>query len=518
MSGEIFSSGIVSTASVASLMPDTGITTDTGDFTPGRGYARYTTPLACVTAAANAQAFAQHARALQIQHDAGFIRPDEDTLPAAVVTVARKCGARFTPANTATADLPDLFTLALWEANDTLAQATLAALLMHAGTPKARGERLIWAVQQYLGLPVADQPARSMPPANVGAAEAVAQQVDALGEAEWDLKLQAHAVLLGFGRAYAEWPLVERQGARVIALTRDHLARPGLDSLWTAYQTLLRVAWLEQPDSVPAVAARLRTEFSQPVVQHAMTTACQATAPSTTVPRQAPCATLAEYHESSTIGNTAGAIAIPITDSTPLAALTTAAMGTAVVMGEQFYAPRALPPLHADYWFPVAKGGVAGDSLHPAIPGRVTLIYRVDGAYCQSGCPEVTNQLQALLAQYRTELAVTVVVDAAAGYTVLDVPTSPDSVAQSYRWLFQQYLGLPVAVAVRIRPVKSQRPSPDGRIEYANKTAYNDLYSEAGGALVTNRSGEVIYETRSLKQNAGRVRLATVVKHEEAKR
>jgi hypothetical protein len=511
--GEAFGAGYARTVSVARVTPDTGITTDTGDFAPSREYLRYTRPLACITAAVDARAFAQRRHATQIQVDAGFLRPDEDTLPAAVVAVARTCGARFTPGTTAPADLPDLFTLALWEANDTLAQTVLTALLAQAGTPKARGERLVWAVQQYLGMPSGELPQRSqnMPPAKVAAAEAVAQHVDALGDAAWALKLQAHAVLLAFGRAYSVWPLVARQGAHVIALTRNHLTQPGLDSLWTAYQALLEVAWLEQPDFVSGVAARLRAEFSRPEVQWALLNACQAP----TGNSRLPCVTLEQYRES----NASGAIAIPITDSTSLAML------TAAMVGDHRHAPRALPPLRADYWFPAPKGGVAGDSLHPAVPGRVTLIYHVSdggggsGRSCRQGCPPITNQLEALLARYPDQLAVTVVIDAAAGFTALEVPATSAAMAQSYQWLFQQYLKLPVAVAVRVKPVMAQLPPPDGRIRYAGETPYNDFYERGRWvALVTNRSGEAIYESTSLERNDGRVQLADVVKHEEALR
>jgi hypothetical protein len=113
---------------------------------------------------------------------------------------------------------------------------------------------------------------------------------------------------------------------------------------------------------------------------------------------------------------------------------------------------------------------------------------------------------------------VTVVVDAEAGFTVLEVPAEPEAVAQSYRWLFQQYLGLPVAVAVRIQPKQSQRPEPDGRIIYANDSPYNDIYSRSGVVLVANRAGKAVYEAGSLRSDADRVRLEDVVKHEEAKR
>ena len=483
------------TMAAPGLAPDSGITTDTGDLAPRpRTYARYGTPLACLAATSNVRNVVAQMPAARLTLTAGFTLPAADTLPAAAIAVARTCGAHFTADKTSKATLPDLFTLALWEMNDTLAQATLAQLVAQENTSEGRGNRLLWGIKQYL----------AALPARVGAAEAAVAQIDGMSKASLDLRVEAHQTLVDFGSSSADWPLVARQGRQLITLAQDSLSQARLDVLWKTYKALLTVAWLEYPDSVIAVTARLRTQFSQPAVQQVLVAECRE--------RDAIKHELCAVQDSS---STNIPVTLPITDTTSLTVLAAAALGA------NMHAPRSLPPLRSDFWFPAPGGG--GDSLHPASFGHVTLIYHVsDGPGAQScfeGCPAwMMRQLQALLQRYGAEIAVTVLVDAAAGYTVMETPAPSEGVARSYQWLFQTYWGLPVTVVVRIRPVTKHASPPDGRIEYANFPPYNDAYDASWLVQVTNRAGESIYETESLQTNAERMRLAQVVAQQEARK
>jgi hypothetical protein len=128
--------------------------------------------------------------------------------------------------------------------------------------------------------------------------------------------------------------------------------------------------------------------------------------------------------------------------------------------------------------------------------------------------------LKTLLSHSGEGIAVTMLVDADPR-TVLFVPDTPRAVAQSYQWYFQQYLGLPVTVAVRMRELDDQFPAPDGRKLY-RETPYTDLYS-AHGITVIDRHQQAVLEFgdwrrgfRGLGSDNAKV-LAKVVAHEMAK-
>jgi hypothetical protein len=301
----------------------------------------------------------------------------------------------------------------------------------------------------------------------------------------------------------------------LLALARTRLADDGLDVLGKTYQALLQVAWLEQPDSTEMVATQLRADLSLPAVQQATTGWCKGAA----AKNRALCLILQSpaLSESSTTRRP-----LSITDTTPLTALTTAILGI-----HMHTTPRALPPLRADFWFPAPGDGSGGspvNALHPAPEGRVALIYHIrndigGGQGCFRGCSaQLTEQLLALCTRYGNQLAVTVVVDAKP-YTVLHVPASPDSVAESWRWYVQDYLQIPAAVAVRTIPVVNRQSPPDGRIAYALRPpTYHDVYAGPQVVIVTNRHGKAVYNARNLELGGpgARVHLARVVEHEVA--
>jgi hypothetical protein len=462
--------------------------------------------LACVAAANTRLRLAQASRAAQILKSAGFVRPQQDTLPTAVVAVARACGARFTLETTPKVALPALFRLALLEMNDTLAHAVLTHLVAQETTPTGKGTQFLWGITQYL----------AAVPTRVSAAEAIAAHMDAqsamLGGEAWHQRVQAHQALVDFAHQSADWPLVRRQGTLLLALARTRLADGGLDVLGKTYQALLQVAWLEQPDSIETIATQLRADLSPPAVQQATTGWCRDTA----ALNRAFCLILRSPALSR---EAATRLQLPITDTTPLAALTTA------MLGLHMHAPQDVPPLRADFWFP-PSGTDPVDSLHPTPAGRVSLIYHVRSDWrgigsCFNGCSgQLMGQLLALCAQYGNQLAVTMVVDAEP-YTVLHVPAPPDTVAESWRWYFQDYLQIPAAVAVRTLPVANRQPPPDGRIAYASRTpTYNDVYTGPQVVIVANRQGKAVYDARDLELagSGARVHLARVVEHEVAAR
>lgn len=466
--------GVAGTASALPLPVDTGITTDTGDLahTPPI-YTRFPEPLACIGAMEwMLRSLTGGTLEAQAQQDTrlGLARPEDDTLPTAALATAQACGGRFTLANTPSAQWRDLFVLSLLEGKDTLAKTVLTKLLAEAGSSaSARGDLLLWATERYL----------AVKPARLAAAEAVVAQLDAMGQgsAVWAQQQSAHDAMFKFALLYSSWPLMERYGAAWIAFARDRLAgpQPGVTLLVSIYRQLLEGAFVEAPDSVSAVANRLRTEFSTPVAQQILTTAC------------------------SKGGGVIGPeiCHLGLNGSTPIAQIL-----SATLPGYMRIASPA-PRLHADFWFP-PPGSSPGDTIRP-VQGPMSIIYRwvgterEPGAGCEEmfeNCRNQTNVLKGLLDRYGPRLAGTVVVDAS-GFTVLHVPASPAEVAQSYRWYFQQFLKLPVAVAVRMRPVAERRPPPDGRIVYSDTTSYRDVYSR-NLVVIVGRRKQILYQVPSL--------------------
>jgi hypothetical protein len=104
--------------------------------------------------------------------------------------------------------------------------------------------------------------------------------------------------------------------------------------------------------------------------------------------------------------------------------------------------------------------------------------------------------LKTLLKRYGARIVVTIVVDATPATVLRDSVASPPAVAQSFQWYFHQYLGLPVTVAVRRRPVAQQRPVPDGRVTYG-ATPDADVYSDVTVTLV-NRQQQIVYAARQM--------------------
>jgi hypothetical protein len=396
-----------------------------------------------------------------VQH-LGLRSVADDTLPAAAAAVARACSARFTLANTAKPNLPDLFKLALYAGHDTLAQSVLTTLVAQAATPKDKATQWMWGVETYL----AAQPGR------VAAASAAAAQLDALGADFWLLQTQAHDAIIQRANTYLNRALLQRELSKLATVAQGHMddLTPGLLNegfpLWQAYLALLRVTWLVAPDSMTAAAQQLQTAFTPPGIQRSLQVFCHL-----------------PFHYC------APPLTVTPMEQIPVEQLTTAVLATQRLLVPT---PEPAPPLHADFWFPPPQSGgqrgthgVAGDTLQPAA-GTFSVIYHwsTNRRSCSQFnlCDGNMLFVKGLVARYGTAVSVTMLVDADS-VTALSVPATPQAVAQSYQWFFQTYLGLPVRVAVRTRTLAKQLPAPDGRM-FFGETRYRDPYSQHTVTLV----------------------------------
>jgi hypothetical protein len=435
---------------------------DTGDFaTTAPTYAQYATPLWCVAAVTNMLAASRGTLAAQTIQHLGLRWVADDTLPAAAAAVARTCSARFTLANTAKTNWPDLFQLALYAGNDTLAHSVLTTLVAQAATPKDKAEQWMRAIEIYLAV----QPGR------VAAASAAAAQLDALGPEFWPMQIHAHDAIIKRANAYLNRTLLQQELAKLTAVAQGHMddltpgqLRDGFP-LWEAYQALLRVTWLVAPDSMMASAQQLQTAFTPSGIQRSLQVFCS-------LPfRYCP----------------------PPLTVTPMEQIPVEQLTTAVLVSQRLLmaTPEPAPPVHADFWFPPPQSGTqgaAGDTLQPAA-GMFSVIYHWQTGLGSCSRVNLCNGdmlfVKGLVERYGKEVSVTMLVDADS-VTALSIPATPRAVAQSYQWFFQTYLGLPVRVAVRTRTLAHQYPAPDGRLVFG-ETGYRDPYSKNTVILVNPR-------------------------------
>lgn len=253
------------TPSASAAAVASSITTDTGALAAGhRDFARYTTPGLCAEAVRSEVRAARRTLTAQAAEAIARRTPAQDTLPASVVTVARTCGARFSAHMAAARDLPALFTLALAEREDALADTILTRELTSVSTDSQRTQIFTMALNQYL----------AASPARIDAAKALIARASGgppvRGAQLW---LMLHRALLTFWAS-------ERPDAPERAETADSIIqfiRNGRASgianrekqflVQDSYRALMSVAYLthvDTPDSVLLrIAGQARTDLSR---------------------------------------------------------------------------------------------------------------------------------------------------------------------------------------------------------------------------------------------------------------
>ena len=454
------------------------ITTDTGDLAPGpRSFTRYLNPLWCVIAAQIRLHELQTSLEAQLSLDTLRFTPERDTLPTEVGTIARSCGARFTVAGTAVADLPTLFQLAMLAGQDSVARAVVERRVTLAPTPAVRWAVMSEAIDGYL----------QAEPARLAAVDTLLVQLEREGAPALVALTHAHRQLLKFDYATQNRVRMRREAERLLAviphMTESDLEAGGADDAQAAWQYLLILAEQDPSDSLPVVAERLRVFYLQPLLQHYLQ-ALQRTP-----------------------GGAAGTVPTTLADA-PLAVvlrhfvydqfLFDSARAVQDIYagqpGRSASGPpgpgRPTPPLHVAYWFPVTPG----DTVQPA-PGRVSLIvntfdwdclYRHAELLGGLGQCNLTNviRLRRLLQRYGPAgLSVTlfVAIPAEPSSVLEREPQPAATVAQVIARYVHEALRLPVTVAVDTVSLLQQVPAPDGR-KFYSPSALDRQYYDSGAA------------------------------------
>jgi hypothetical protein len=457
------------------------ITTDTGDYAPGhRDFARYTTPLWCVQAARTETAYRRRTAAAQAATDTPWQTVlAQDTLPADVVRIAGICGARFLDqpvATMAAADLPDLFTLALLAGYDTLAQAVLTRRVALAATDSARDHLWLEGLDTLL----------HTEPVRLTMATALVAHLDALGPSALQTRVAAHERLLAFGIQRFDRPLIRQQAERLLALERPgEQPIPIKIALVTgrlaAYRALFQVAYVDHPDSLPALAQRIQQDLRQPGwTEHRDNLWKQSFTTIDHLYTASPDALLAWVSGESQSG-------LILNDRRP-------------------------PPVTARYWFPADS--TAGQNTVQPMPGHVSLVLGLD-SYCfdadlwdswgRDNCTTWIARVARWQHQYAAAgLRMTVVTDTH-GHALYSGPLTPAAEAQAIAWYVQQFAHLPVPVAVQQQTI-TRHLAPDGTIAYdtaAFARTYRGWEPEKQALVVlTDRDGHLVYQANNEKDSA----------------
>jgi hypothetical protein len=461
---------------------------DTAIFAPSptpADVAHYATPGLCWAAAVYTSVVQRRTDAAQSVLDT--IRqtaPTRDTLPAAAVAVAQACLRHFTVAGTPVPQLVDLFTAALQAGEDSLARAVVGRQLALAATPAARRAVQLDAIQAYL----------AAEPARVAAAESVVAQVDAAGAPA--TRLAAHERLLAFARSTYDTTRMRQEAERIIAAGQAGpfaAIQYHYEPLINAYDALMAIAFVAHPDSMPALAAR---------AQHDL----QRFPPGKDFPDSVVQATLAY-----------------MTDYKTMSVQQLLAQLTPMPPEEQSAVNTVPAPLQATYWYPRPAHWPPGDGplslVVYANHGTCVGPFHVGENYGDCGAAvrgisgnETSRQVKfvdivaRLAARFSQRgLSITVVAETWPGASLGLLPDATTANAEAIRWYYQDYLKLPVTVAVVVDTVQPLR-APDGRVfpcdaspllqvhVCGNRTPNTSRYANYNDpAVLLDRAGHLLY-------------------------
>lgn len=462
----------------------TTITTDTGALAPGdRDFSRYSNLALCLLADLRERTLLRSnvtaSAVLDTLHDL-----QTDTVATKrVAAVAQACGGtRLTVTGTPSLELPFLTLVALDAGDDSVSLA--AALRFAAAAPDTTHmlQTLDWAERTFL---------YDVPPARVALAETVVTRIDALGPSATFAQMAAHARLLNFWMAARNYPRAAAEAERIL-VTRHRVTSPlappdagrGDGNVLNAYRALMARAFWARTDSLATIARRAQADIRQWLVDPR---------------RERDFADLSKEPVDSVVLDLAPGLYRALASRRhPPPPDTTGCWNYGRGHDCSYLEGRELIPLQADAWFPAA--GV--DTVQP-VPGKVTLEVGADG-WCtiaykvgeEEHCfAPIATAIRRWLARYGAAgLTVTVVI-ATGDETLMDGAVLPGQFAARARWYFQDYLRLPVTVAVEYSKYV-YLPLPDGRRERGDKTQFQQYHFPLainGYTMLFGRDRRVLY-------------------------
>jgi hypothetical protein len=429
-------------------------------------FSRFTIPGECVAAAM--QKSAEIRRALSVQYSITALRdtaPERDTLPREVIVLAMQCGAHFTIEQTSRTDLAGLFTLALVIGHDSLARAVVQHRLAAARDASARQTIMEQAVVGYL----------AAEPARIASAQGAAAKADSLAFHESTNSLPAHVQLLDLAREAFDRRRIVDEAHQIIKLGQslafDAIRYQDIPVI-LAWQDLLEVAYLDQPDSVLALAQRAKADLARFPV-----------AGGPDWPPGVSFSLIQRFDFKKATPPEVRDFLLPFN-------------------ANRYTKLRMLPPVHATHWFP---------SVPPEWPPRGQLSLVLYGGWIMTcarsdmnllvfplrkECAPLHTTLRAWTKQYDSLGFSLVFVERTFGTAVRSELLTPKAEADSLNWYYRTYLQLPVTLGVVETNVSTKVPLPDGRLQYTDTTAFGRMLGpdvHNGLALLFKRDGTLLY-------------------------
>jgi hypothetical protein len=385
-----------------------------------RDFTHYTTPNACVAAVEAAQMVADRARV-----DTADIDPIHDTLPSAVVSVARQCGAHFSAATQPVVELRALFELELARNNDHAALAVAERYLSAQSK-----EEYPWALAMVARDLLWARPMRLV------AAEAIIARLDSLGPSANEPRYAIHDQLNEISVQRSDAARIEREGGVLYQVRQQLTPAQRTDEKVNGVFTNLLKAQVDGRRSLGGgIDERLWIILRQWLDLE--------------LPRSSSLAdALTRVKQAATAAGM---------DSTVLQAslhlLTTHPMLGFSNLG------KPVAPLPATFWF-----SASGDTIWPR-KNHVTILMWRDGENIDAK----RNALIRHLHQRFGDALDIVLYSQTFGYFRDSPPLSPAEEAQKLRWYFFDYLKLPISALAVLET--SFTTLPDGR-RRARPSAY----------------------------------------------
>ena len=447
--------------SVVNGAANTVVAQETDNFIPGhQEFSRYTTPGLCLVAARTTRAMLRQNLAVQQILDT-LQNSMWDTLGVRGATVvARACATRFTVTSVAPQDLSDLFQIALFTQNDTLAQAVLVRAAAGLPTVAARVNLYTGALQAILG---GGQISLDRP-----VVQAVRNYIGQNGGGA--VRLQTHDQVLRYWETHDDVPSITRAAEELLAGARHIPATAlvpdssvsGAEPIYHAYRDLMKIAFFQAPDSMPSIAQRAKQDLGWYRTY---------------------------YTERTKIGKW------QVYQNIDFRSLSVDSIISLLYPYRDAWQPGRprMAPLRADFWFPRA------DSVQPA-RGKVTL-------FVMGSSRHVATQVRKLIAQYGPSGLNVVLVHATQGWrdygwyeAALGGPWKASQEADELQWYDREYEQLPVTVAVQAQHFTA-RSAPDERLDQLDTADFihgqckGRLSNEdVGCTVLVGREGTILYQ------------------------
>jgi len=234
---------------LAAQTPDASLAVMDTTIQPGQvDFSRYDTPSACAQTAAIAADVARRADV-----DTAIYDPDHDTVSSNAVDIARRCGAKFTPANVAQRELLSLVHLSLLAGHDDVARAAADRWASLVTDPNEKG----WAMYSTVAAYVSAHPSRFVE------AERVVARMDSMGTAAIAPRINAHSLLLVDAGQRFDVPRIEREAVATLKIDGLLAGEERNDVLYGAGNALFDILWAElYRDPQHAVASVMQLAHS----------------------------------------------------------------------------------------------------------------------------------------------------------------------------------------------------------------------------------------------------------------